>query len=227
MKGLTTIQPRNEGAAANRRLALPSDGSDNLSATLAADRAFPAAVAELVWATSHSMPFTPFHFGPAAALKAVAPARFSFTLFCYSQVVTDLESGFYLFRGEYPVHRFFHTYLGATIVGFVCALTGRPICQLALRVCRAAFPASFARLFGRSATISWTVAFVSAFLGTYSHVFLDSIMHRDIMPLSPFANTNPMLHAISLPLLHLLCLALGVVGVLVFAFRAFSDDPPA
>ena len=33
--------------AANRRLAWQSDGSDSLSATVAADRAFPAAVAEL------------------------------------------------------------------------------------------------------------------------------------------------------------------------------------
>jgi hypothetical protein len=37
----------NKGAAANRRPAGPSDGSDNLSAIVAADRAFPAAVAEL------------------------------------------------------------------------------------------------------------------------------------------------------------------------------------
>jgi hypothetical protein len=37
----------NQGAAANRRLAGQSDGVDNLSAIVAADRAFPAAVAEL------------------------------------------------------------------------------------------------------------------------------------------------------------------------------------
>ncbi len=37
----------NQGAAANRRSALQSDGSDNLSAAFPADRAFPAAVAEL------------------------------------------------------------------------------------------------------------------------------------------------------------------------------------
>ena len=35
-----------KGAAANRRHAGQADGSDNLSATVAADRAFPAAVAE-------------------------------------------------------------------------------------------------------------------------------------------------------------------------------------
>lgn len=37
----------NQGAAANRRPAGQLSGSDNLSATVAADRAFPAAVAEL------------------------------------------------------------------------------------------------------------------------------------------------------------------------------------
>jgi len=43
---MTTTWP-NKGAAANRRPAGQLDGSDNLSATVAADRAFPAAVAEL------------------------------------------------------------------------------------------------------------------------------------------------------------------------------------
>ena len=37
----------NQGAAANRRPAGQADGSDNFLATVAADRAFPAAVAEL------------------------------------------------------------------------------------------------------------------------------------------------------------------------------------
>ena len=37
----------NQSAAANRRPAGQSDGSDNLFAAIAADRAFPAAVAEL------------------------------------------------------------------------------------------------------------------------------------------------------------------------------------
>ena len=37
----------NQGAAANRRPAGQSDGSDDLSAIVAADRAFSAAVAEL------------------------------------------------------------------------------------------------------------------------------------------------------------------------------------
>ncbi len=173
------------------------------------------------------MPITPFHFGPGAALKAVAPAHFSVTIFCYSQLVTDLESGFHLFRGEYPVHRFFHTYLGATLVGLACALTGRPICRLVLRVWRAWFPAPFTEGFGRSDRIPWGVAFLSAFLGTYSHVFLDSIMHADLMPFSPFSTANPMLHKVSVASLHLLCLALGFAGVLILPYRVRKNDPPS
>jgi hypothetical protein len=41
------MTPPNQSAAANRRPAGQSDGSGNLLATVAADRAFPAAVAEL------------------------------------------------------------------------------------------------------------------------------------------------------------------------------------
>ena len=62
------------------------------------------------------MPFTPFHVGPGAAIKAIMPRHFSFTVFCFAQIVTDIETAFYLLRGEYPLHRIFHTYLGATVV---------------------------------------------------------------------------------------------------------------
>jgi hypothetical protein len=43
---MTRLTP-NKGAAANRRPAGQSDGSGHLFATVATDRAFPAAVAEL------------------------------------------------------------------------------------------------------------------------------------------------------------------------------------
>ena len=47
MKKMMKIGPSNQGVAANRRPAGQSDGADDLPATVAADRAFPAAVAEL------------------------------------------------------------------------------------------------------------------------------------------------------------------------------------
>jgi hypothetical protein len=168
------------------------------------------------------LPFTPFHFGPGAAIKAAIPTRFSFTVFCYAQVVTDLESGYFLLRGQYPVHRFFHTYLGATLVGAFCALTGRPLCEWFLRIWPSALMSPLNTFFTGSARIPWRVAFFTAFVGTYSHVFLDSIMHPDITPLSPFTTANPMLHLVSVGLLHVLCLALGLAGALVLSRRRVS-----
>ena len=39
------------------------------------------------------------------------------------------------------------------------------------------------------------VVFVSALLGTTSHVFLDSLMHSDMRPLFPFSDENHVLYA--------------------------------
>ena len=61
------------------------------------------------------MPITPFHFGPGAAFKALAPARFSFAVFAFSQFVIDLEPTLFFLTGD-PSHPYLHTYLGATAV---------------------------------------------------------------------------------------------------------------
>ena len=47
LRGCDTMIALNQSAAANRRPPGQSDGSDNSSAIVASDRAFPAAVAEL------------------------------------------------------------------------------------------------------------------------------------------------------------------------------------
>jgi hypothetical protein len=165
------------------------------------------------------MPFTPFHFGPGAAIKAVIPGKFSFTVFCYAQVVTDLEPAYYMLRGQYPVHRFFHTYMGAALVGAFCALTGRPLCEYLLRLWPSPLLSPLNKLFTGPAKIPWAVAFLTAFVGTFSHVFLDSLMHPDVSPLRPFTTANPMLHVVSVGLLHAVCLVLGAVGALVLSRR--------
>jgi len=158
------------------------------------------------------MPFTPFHFGPGAAIKAVVPASFSLGIFCFAQVVMDLESGYHLLLGDYPVHRFLHTYLGATLVAPVCAIGGKYSCEYLLRGIQ-----TWGLRLGTE--ISWPAAFLSAFLGTESHVLLDSIMHSDVVPFSPWSHANPFLHVIGLGTLHLLCLILGAIGLIGILFH--------
>ncbi len=50
--------------------------------------------------------------------------------------------------------------------------------------------------------IAWWVAFGSAFIGTYTHVVLDSIMHSDVEPFYPLSQANNMLRLISVGELH-------------------------
>ena len=166
------------------------------------------------------MPFTPFHFGPGAAVKAVMPRHFSFTVFCFAQIVTDFETAYYLLRGEYPLHRWLHTYLGATVVAACCVLVGRPVCQAALRAWSRWQNAPFKRYFPVTDRISVASAVISAFIGTYSHVFLDSIMHADVEPFRPFSTQNPLYRIISLFTLHALCIVLGLFGTWYVATRS-------
>lgn len=56
-------------------------------------------------------------------------------------------------------------------------------------------------------------AVVGSFSGVYSHVMLDSVMHADMLPFSPFSEENGLYHVISVLSLHVFCLIVGVVGV--------------
>lgn len=154
------------------------------------------------------MPFTPFHLGPGAILKAGGGRRFSFMIFGGSQVLMDLEPLVHMIRGDAVLHGLTHTVAGAFVIGIVSAAAGRPICNNLL---------DRAGVIDRP--ISWPVAWLSAFVGTYSHIALDAVMHRDMNPLWPIAYGNPLLGVLSVGALHLLCLACGVVGGLVVAVR--------
>ena len=158
------------------------------------------------------MPFTPFHFGPGAAIKAALGRHFSFTVFCFAQVVTDCETGYYMLRGEYPWHRFCHTFVGATLVGAFSVLGGRPICRFALSILRDwAEPGAEPR---GPVILSLGSAVTGAFIGTYSHVVLDGIMHDDVVPFMPFSHANPFYQLLDSSALHAWCAGLGFFGMI-------------
>ena len=48
------------------------------------------------------MAATPFHFGPGLLIKAAAPRQFSMAAYSLTQVVIDIETGYYQLRHEYP-----------------------------------------------------------------------------------------------------------------------------
>ena len=158
------------------------------------------------------MPVTPLHFGPAIAGKAIGRQRFSVLAFGLTQVIIDAEAGFYLAQGSWPVHRFLHSYLGATVVAFVTVLLGRPLLGLVVRGWNRLLPGRFRGRLQLSPNLPLAGVVSGAVLGSYSHVFLDSLVHADMMPFGPWHEANPLLHIISAGSVMLLCAGMGLCG---------------
>jgi membrane-bound metal-dependent hydrolase YbcI (DUF457 family) len=61
------------------------------------------------------------------------------------------------------------------------------VCERALRVWNAWLSPAQARWLAYEPKITPTAAAVGAFVGAYSHVAIDSIMHVDVRPFAPFS----------------------------------------
>ena len=151
------------------------------------------------------MPFTPYHMGPGIFIKALLQGSFSLMVFGWAQIMMDIQPLIVLLTGKGQLHGFSHTYLGASLLAILTALTGKYLSELGLRI------------FGISKQdnpiiIAWWVVFLSAFIGTFSHVLLDSIMHGDVQPFYPFDIPNQLLYFISVNNLHKFCLYSGLLG---------------
>ncbi|MGZ0079993.1 DUF4184 family protein [Methylomonas sp. YC3] len=174
------------------------------------------------------MPFTPFHMGPGTAIKAVFGKYFSLTVFGFAQVMMDIEPLVRMVRGDMILHGATHTYLGAICIGGFSALVGKPICVFLLRFWNAGLGSKTLRWLRIRTDIAWIPAITGAFIGTFSHVFLDSMMHADMQPFAPFSSNNGLLGFLPLGFLHVLCVFFGVFGVftifLVWAWRKWSID---
>jgi len=169
------------------------------------------------------VPITPFHLGPGALFKAAAPRHFSFTVFAFSQGLIDLEPiGFFLFTGD-PVHPYLHTFLGATLVFLASWGIGRPVCEWVLRLWNTRLSPAQARWLAQEPAISATAAGIGAFVGAYSHVAIDSIMHGDMAPFAPFSPVNPSLLVVSVESLQWLCVLAGLAGIAVMAVGRWRE----
>jgi membrane-bound metal-dependent hydrolase YbcI (DUF457 family) len=154
------------------------------------------------------MPFTPFHLGPGALFKAIGWRHFSFMVFGGSQVLMDVEPLVGMIRGSAVLHGYTHTLLGALVIGTIAGAIGRPVSLFFLRLHQVPHH-----------PFTWTASFAGAFVGTFSHVVFDALMHADMNPWWPFVDGNPLLGALSTGWLHLGCLAAGAVGCAFVAVR--------
>ena len=151
------------------------------------------------------MPATPFHFGPGLLVKAAAPRQFSMAAYSLSQIVIDIESGYYLLQHANPVHRQAHTFALGGLIGLACGLIVSKVGTWLARP-RDVVPEALA------AEYRLPVAVVSGIFGGIFHSVLDGIMHADIRPFRPFSQANPLYGLVSLQILYLFCIITGVVG---------------
>jgi len=160
-----------------------------------------------------TMPFTPLHMGPGLLLKAGLQGWFSLLVFGWTQILIDIQPLIVLLTGQGSLHGISHSYAGATPIAVIAALSGRYAGEFGLRVLH--MPGF--------CPIGWRTVFLSAFIGAYSHVAIDGIMHADMAPLAPFADGRPLYGIVSVDILHFLCLASAVVGaggyLLVYRLR--------
>ncbi len=145
--------------------------------------------------------------GPGLFIKSLLQGSFSLIVFGWSQFIMDLQPLFVMITGEGQLHGFSHTFIGATLIAIFSGFTGKYLSEFLL------LAMGFSYQYNR---VSWVVAVVSAFIGTYSHVILDAIMHADVQPYFPFSESNELLKIISIEALHNYCMMAGLVGLMVF-----------
>jgi len=157
------------------------------------------------------MPFTFYHLGPASGLGLIFFKIFDFPVLIISTIILDFEPLYVIiFNLHYPYHRFFHTLFGGSIVAIILALILyflKDEIQKIMNFFKLNQESSFKK-------ILWT-----SFFGIYSHIFLDSLIHKDVKPFYPFLKTNPFLNLISNEQLYIFCISLFFIGVLAYFFR--------
>lgn len=162
------------------------------------------------------VPITPFHFGPGALIKVALPGKFSWTIFALANVLIDLEPvTLFLLTGD-PAHPWLHTLPGALLVAAGAALLGRKPCELLLAWWNRRLSAGWqAHWLTVAPGITKPVAWISALIGTLSHLALDSIMHLDVHALWPFVAGNHLQGLVSLDALHGACLGAALLALVI------------
>lgn len=184
------------------------------------------------------MPFTPFHFGPGLAIKAIEPRRFWLTSFMAANVLIDCEVAYYLSQGQRPLHRYLHTYIGGFAVGLLSGVLMYFVVERAMRwrsylIGKSTDPPQPAVSTNSSKDASTELtlrrkrlleSIAAGVLGGVSHILLDSFMHRDMHPYWPFAEGNSLVGVVNLNGLHIGLAATGFFGLIFWILLADRGD---
>jgi len=130
------------------------------------------------------MPFTPYHLGPGLFVGLLLLSFIDFPTFLVASIIVDLEPFLVLALNlNYPLHGFFHSFLGGTLVAL-------PLTLVMYRI-RDKF-SSLLSFFKLEQKVSFKSVLAAALSGIYIHILFDSRCYTDIQPFYP-SNYNPLL----------------------------------
>ena len=160
--------------------------------------------------------------GAGLAVKAGINRHFSVLTFGIAQVAMDIEPLIAMIRGSDVLHGISHTYIGALVIGIAVMLISPYICAPILRRYNVEARSIGAYWLVCPEHFSRTALALGAFIGTLSHILLDSLMHRDMKPFYPFSDSNPFLGFMPVGAVYQMCFWLGIVGTLVWVIVKFN-----
>ncbi len=155
------------------------------------------------------MPFTPYHWGPSSWIGLILFKIFDFPTLLIASVIVDIEPFCVLvFNLNYPLHGFFHSFLGGSIIAVLTSLV-MYFSKNNIKKLMAAFKLEQDSSYKK---ILWT-----SFFGVYFHILLDSPLYRNIKPFYPM-EINPFYGLVSSQQIYLFCSLSFLIGVLFYLF---------
>ena len=164
------------------------------------------------------MPVTPLHMGPGLLVKATLGRQMSVVAFGLSQVAIDIEPLLAFVLGWTVLHGWTHTYLGATLIAALVTALGRSPAEWIVRRWNQELRFHKLDRFQSPEGLSIAQVACGAFIGTYSHVAIDSLMHPDMRPFAPLSAARPLLDLASYDEVSLACAILLVLGLAACLF---------
>lgn len=162
------------------------------------------------------MPFTPFHLGPALFFGFLLFRYIHFPAFIIANVILDIEPFSILFFNlGYPLHGFFHSFAGGSIVAIILAILMSKLDK---------YIQDRAGIFKLRQNFSSRRIWIASFSGIYLHILFDSPLYRDIKPFYPF-DFNPFFNIgiFSGFDIYILCILLFIAGVLMYGYKSYFE----
>jgi membrane-bound metal-dependent hydrolase YbcI (DUF457 family) len=158
------------------------------------------------------MPFTPFHVGPALLISGLLGKRINVVAIVLGSTLIDTRAAYCLFTGCLPLHGPWHTYLGATIFALLISAGIYSLREVLHKITDA---------IGLVQEYSIPVIISSSLIGTFSHVFLDSFLYKDIVPFWP-VKSNPLFGLVEGVTVYNVCTVSFLLAGGIYLYRYFS-----